>query len=536
MRTCPVCDETVSMDVKICPSCSTDLSLFSAEDAMAADVNAEELKKTILSDGNGHLTDLLKAAEDDSPSPPQPADLAYDDSIECPSCGKSIAEDAAKCPHCGVEFEVEEVFECPMCSTLIDINVNKCPSCGTEFEVEEPEPESPEQVQPVAPAPVEVPKEAPKQEPASFIDRLKKIKEEPTSEPKPAESKKELSFAERMKAMKDEKSDDGASPDAQAPSAVKPKPTSETPKGTDISERLKAIKQNMPAESKPLTPEQKPQVTPQKKPVKPPETSQAPVSDEAEKREAYKELPRYIGDVKKLLLLANEMNIDVSTSKALINKAVTAGKTRDMDNAIRLVKEGKGGLERDIRGIMLTKLRTLETALGLEKKAGKNVQAMEHTLEDIKRSLEVSDFQSASGEMKKLEEVMTKSTTSKLSQVELDSIGQAIKDAESLNLSIADIKAIYEEAKKIATTDSQRSVQLTKQASESLNKMLPSYIASEMRKAKVALREIKMMNVDINAPVNMLKDTNDRVLAGDYCSALGLIKNFKDFVNKASQP
>jgi hypothetical protein len=284
------------------------------------------------------------------------------------------------------------------------------------------------------------------------------------------------------------------------------------------------LKQGLPADAKPAQPEPAKPAQPQPKP--------APADPEEAKKDAYKELPRYIGEVKKLLLLANELSIDVSTSKALINRAVTAGKTRDLDNAIKLVKEGKLGLERDLRATMLTKLRTIETALSLEKKAGKNVAAQEKDIDDVKRSMEASDFESASDTMKRLEQEMTNVSSAKLSEVELDHVANAIADTEALHLNVSEAKALHAEAASVADTDPARSSQLSKQASEVLNRILPNYIAGEMRKAKVTLREIKLMNVDITAPVNILKVANDRVLSGDYCAALGSIREFKEFVNK----
>jgi RNA polymerase subunit RPABC4/transcription elongation factor Spt4 len=579
-RTCPVCDEQVSVDTKVCPSCSTDLSLFSADDSNVDIVDAEELKKTLMSADNDHMSELLQAANNELPPPTktQPVELVYDESVDCPSCGKSISAVAESCPLCGVKFQVEEVFECPMCKALVDINVNKCPGCGTEFEEESsqeivPEPEPVQKTAAPAQKPVEPVRKAPPQpepklEPVSFVDRLKQIKDEPASPPVKPEPKKELSFAERMKAMKNEKPPEEETPQVPvttpAPAPAKtpvPEPATKTkspepaepaplPKkdGGSISDRVKSLRETAPAPQKPApetaqpAPQQDPKIAPQPiaqptvQPTPQPPLHSAPPASEDEKRDGYKELPRYIGEVKKLLLLANELKLDVSTSKAMINKAVTAGKTRDLDNAIKLVKEGKAGLERDIRTAMLTKLRTLETALSLEKKAGKNVSLLEHALDDIKKSMEIADFQIASDEMKKLEEQMLSSSTSKISQVELDTISCALIDAESLHLNVSDAKSLYNAAINAnAQNDAQKSSMLSKQASESLNKLLPSFIASEMRKAKITLREIKMMNVDITAPVNLLKEANDHVLHGDYCAALGSIKKFKDFISKAQE-
>ena len=83
--------------------------------------------------------------------------------------------------------------------------------------------------------------------------------------------------------------------------------------------------------------------------------------------------------------------------------------------------------------------------------------------------------------------------------------------------------------------DDEKASELAKKAGESLTRILPGYIASEMRKAKVTLREIKMMNVDITQPVNILKEANNYVKEGDYCEALSSIKDFKNFVNKSKQ-
>ncbi|MFO7618260.1 MAG: hypothetical protein R6W91_01150, partial [Thermoplasmata archaeon] len=253
------------------------------------------------------------------------------------------------------------------------------------------------------------------------------------------------------------------------------------------------------------------------------------------KTDPFKDLPKYIGEVKRLLILSNEHKIDVSASKAIINKAVTAGKNRDMETAIRLVKEGKLGIERELKAVYLSKIRTMESALGLEKKSGKDVSALEKSLAEAKNSLEANNFQIASDALKNLEEHMMKTSSSKLSEAELGAISFAIQNADFLKLNVAEAKSFYEEAKKAtAQNDAQRSYQFTKQAMDSLNKVLPSYIAGEMRTAKVTLRDIKMMNVDINSPVQMLKEANDHVLHGDYCSALGKIKSFKEFVQKVS--
>lgn len=424
----------------------------------------------------------------------------------------------------------------------MDIHVNKCPSCGAEFEEDTsaplPETPPPEVKEPPKPEPKPAPLPEPKAGPVSFADRLKQIKDEPSSTPPAAsEPKKEMTFAERMKAMKNEPTPvETPKPSPPSPArqeAPAPKPAvqeqKEVPKPQErkegnIADRMKSLKEGIPA-SKPQT-----AATPTHPAPPKPEPSQTATHAQ----EGYKELPHYIGEVKKLLILANELKIDVSTSKALINKAVTAGKTRDLDNAIRLVKEGMSGLERDIRANLLQKTRTLDMALSIDRKSGRDVTALEHSITEIKKSMEASDFQIAYIEIKKVETQISSSPTATMSQVEIEAIGRALSDADYLNLNVSEAKSLYQSAlKAIESNDGKNSTLMSKQAMDSLNRQLPSFIASEMRKAKVTLREIKMMNVDITSPVNQLKEANDYVLQGDYCAALGAIRKFREFVDKA---
>lgn len=562
MRSCPVCEESVPADTKICPSCSTDLSLFPVDESQSADA--------LLADNDSYVADILKQAEaaPSGPAAPPPVDLVYDESVECPACGKQIPADAAKCPHCGAEFEVQEVFECPLCKALVDVSVNKCPSCGAMFE-DEPAPAAQPEPQPAPAAQAAPPprqEEAPAK-PASFVDRLKQIKDEPVSEkPQPAPAqKRDMSFAERMKAMKNGTLADAAAPQqpetrptaqpqpvpapAQEPKA-QPQPatqaeaqpavqaTQQAPqpaKAQSITDRVQSLKQStqqQPAQQPAPQPAvQATQPTPQPAAHIP---TQQPAAPESAK-DGYKELPHHIAEVKKLLLLANELKLDVSTSKALINKAVTAGKNRDLDNAIKLVKEGKAGLERDIRASVAAKLRTLETAIGLEKKAGKDVTGLEASAETIRGAMEVGDLQQAWEMAKSLEDSVAKSASGKLSEVEFETISRAIADAEFLHLNVYEAKTHYEGARKAsAAGNAAGSSQSLKQAMESLNKALPAFIAGEMRKAKVTLREVKMMNVDITAPVAMLKEANDNSLRGDYCAALADVRRFKEFIDRAN--
>jgi hypothetical protein len=496
-RQCPVCDEDVSMDATVCPSCSTDLTLFTPEEASELPTDAEELKSSILSEGDGHMSDLLKVADEDV----LPSTTDSEEVFECPECGTQLPMDATSCVKCGVEFEVEEVFECPLCKTLIDINVEKCPSCNAEFAEES---------------------EGEKEEPAKPQSFTEKVKEgPPTSEPA-----KPLSFAERMK---DKTSESPPTVSEEKPKSfadrIKDK-TSEQPetvtpeKPASFADRMKTLKGDPPIGDS------------GEKPKEDASTVKTPTKSKA--KDDYKELPTLIGEVKKLLALAKEHQIDISKNKLLIAQAVSASKKKDLANAIKMIKQGKTGLEKDLRTSTMGKHRTLTTAASIAKKGGQNVVEIQRVLDNVKKSVDDSDFQAANSELKRVEDMVESlSGTTTITQVKIESISGIIEDALALGVNIAEAKDLYEKATKASEEGNALTVTtLTKEINDKLMKILPRYIANEMRRAKSDLREIKMMNVDISKPVDILKVANNAVKDGDYGSALHSIKEFKDFIEK----
>lgn len=453
--------------------------MFAPEEISELPSDAEELKTTILSEDSEHVSDLLAVADGDVLASETPEDDAFD----CPECGKKVPYDANSCPHCGVEFEIEEVFECPMCNELIDMSTTKCPKCGAEFAEEGED------------VPAEIPGPA---EPMSFADRMKQMKDQPVDAPTAPRPKapdqkidKPMSFADRMRALKD----DGDAPRDKAAPAKPGK--GEAPK-------------------RPL--------------VKTGADAKTP-----SKAASFEELPKLIGHVKRLLSLAKEADIDVTKSKALISQAVSASKKKDLDNAIKIIKEGKMVLEKDLRTLIMGKHRTFNSAVSLAKKGGKDTSSIERILSNIKKSVEANDYSTAMGEVRRAEGLVESlsGASAIITQAEIGSIERTIRDALSMNVNVSKAQDLFEEMKKaVEKKDSDKVNELTREINESLMKILPRFIAKEMRDAKAELREIKMMNVDISKPVEILKQANNSVQDGDYSSALHAIKDFKDFIGK----
>lgn len=400
---------------------------------------------------------------------------------------------------------MEEVFECPMCKKLIDISVNKCPGCGTEFIEEAPatpaQPipkKGPSKPLPEAARQVgSAPQAKPPEKPASFADRMRQMKDTP-QEQKPVQTgpaiaaERPMSFADRMKAMRE-----GGTPSQPAKPGTTTKPTSVG--ATQFASQLTQTKHGV------LT-----------------------------KEEEFKELPRLIGEVRKLLVVAKDCGIDITKSKMLISRAITSSKNKDLASAVKLVKEGKLGLVNDLRTYTMTKHRTLTNTLSLARKGGKDITNIERILENIRKCVGADDYLTALSEMKRAEDMAEGlSGGTALSEVEIDVIARIIEDALLMSINVTEAKGLYEQVRKASEAgDMSKVSSLSKEINDSLMKILPRYIANEMRKAKADLRDIKMMNVDISHPVDILKRANDSVRDGDYGTALHSMKEFKDFLVK----
>ncbi len=533
-RICPVCDESVPLDSKSCPSCKTDLTLFQVDGERVEIGEDVEMVGQI----DGHMGDLMKAANGDPYATQAPQATA--EMFECPECNKLIPEDAAACPNCGVEFADGDVFECPLCKTLVDINTDVCPSCGAEFGEDEVEGTDEVATEPI-PEPVTEP--IPEPEPAkelSFAERMKAMKEggssEPAAvadpvvakEPEPAPAK-ELSFAERMKAMKE-----GKAPDiTHTPEPVKA--PVEEPKAEPVVEESKpqpVVQDNIPAKVEPA-PQAQPQPSPEKSQAPPAKVISA--EDRANLKQKYKELPKLIGEVKRYLAVAKRCEINVSKSRGLINQAVAAGKNKDLETAVRLVEEGKAGIKKIISEHMEEKVQTLKIKVDEAATSGQTSPIIPTSMAKIQEAMSAYDFDTVLTEVEKIDSLLKETVGEDVLDAKsvIRKMGMTMEDAHAMNIEMGEALSLYNEAKKAADKEDWNSAAIfAKQAQDSLNEILPVHINTAMKKAKTSLLEIKMMNIDIAQPVEFLKKANIAMKDRNYPEALHSVKEFKDYLDK----
>ena len=83
----------------------------------------------------------MLAAAKPSPFPGTARELG--EQFLCPVCETLVAADATVCPGCGAEFSEGESleYECPVCKESVPAEADRCPNCGVRFAEGEPESE-----------------------------------------------------------------------------------------------------------------------------------------------------------------------------------------------------------------------------------------------------------------------------------------------------------------------------------------------------------------------------------------------------------
>ncbi len=83
-----------------------------------------------------------------------------------------------------------------------------------------------------------------------------------------------------------------------------------------------------------------------------------------------KELTKCVGDVKPLLAGARQYGINVLEGRKLIDRAIAAGKKRDFENAITLVRQSQVAIEENFNQHIDDLISQIESKMGAIQKAG----------------------------------------------------------------------------------------------------------------------------------------------------------------------
>ncbi|OGS55460.1 MAG: hypothetical protein A3K60_05535 [Euryarchaeota archaeon RBG_19FT_COMBO_56_21] len=548
-KLCPICDSPLQPGSKKCSFCGTDLSIFDIEmepSRTTSEPAPSQPKATLESKIEeilrprpmvttpvapvtpspppakrveqpkpappkvertiSEVVESKRVPEPPKPAPPVIAE-APKEYFECPQCGTAMEITAKSCPKCGVMFAEEgaDSFECPACSSLVPLDAKTCPGCGAVF-VEEEE---------AASAPPPTPWKPPERPVAEVrIPPAKaEVKEPPKAEVEEEAAEKGRGFMGLFKRKKEPEP-------TPSPGKPAPSPTAQAPKAPAPAQKpaeAKVIREVAPA--------------PAPKPPARPAVFEAPGA-----RDKGKDLARMVAEMKPLLAVAREKDVDIGESKLLIDEAAVAGRERQLDKAIELVEKSKTVL----MGKIDAQLGQLVLQLNDETKAarefGGDISRATTYIQELARARSSGDVEAAYVYVEKVQkELMPITGRYNESKKKITSLKQFIANCEVFIVDTKDARRMLVDATKaFDQKDFDKIDALVKQATDSLSKAIPGRMNEEMSKAKYDLIGAKEKNINITPMLTILKSATNLMKSGDYPQAMKEMREFKEMMKKAA--
>ena len=551
-KLCPICDSPLQPGSKKCSFCGTDLSIFdidletpkkapepapSAPPKPSFEARVEEvLSRPQSREAASAVRETPHVAppvvEQPKPQPPAPgpkieapveqepapeptqevmaepqAQIEY---FECPQCGNLVETTATSCPKCGVLFSEEgtDVFECPACNTLVSIDAKSCPGCGAVFveseeeaaaaqsesvsskDLEPPLAEVKAPPKPEKPAPPEKKAEAPPEKKGFFSMFKRGKKEEKPPDEEEAEKEEEKPVVQKK-------------PEPAAP-AAKPLPP---PRPAEVKIREAAP----PARHLPA-----PSVSPAAK-------------------DKGKELARMVAEMKPLLALAREKEVEIGESKQLIDDAAIAGRERQIDKAIDLVQKSKSVLMGKMDSHLGQMITRLNDEIKVAREFGGDISRASTYIQEVARARASGDVEAAYVYVDKVaKELLPITGRYNESRQRLSNLKELIADCEVFIVDTKDARRLLVDATRaFDSKDFDKVESLIKSARDSLYKGIPQRMNEEMKKARDELYEAKKRDVNITPMLTVLKSSTSLMKSGEYGQALREMREFKELMKKA---
>lgn len=559
-KLCPICDSPLQPGSKKCGFCGTDLSIFEIDmepaqkapepvpspperpsihakveevlsrppPAPAARVLKEEpeppratVRPAAASQTQAEPTPVAKEEPIEEPEPTasvapaeeQKADAevqAAAEFFECPQCGANVEITANSCPKCGVLFAEEgaDMFQCPACNTLVSVDAKSCPGCGAMFV--EPEAAAPEVREPAKPL------AAPKPEVSPPIEEARSSPEAPEKAEEKAPVLKGL-FGKFKLGRKEKPAE---------PERKEEVPRTPEPEAPAVSERRLATR------AKPAPPASEVNA-PQAAPVAPAaEVREAPAAPAM--KDKGKELARMVAEMKPLLALAREREVEIGESKDLIDEAALAGRERQLDKAIELVQESKVVLMEKIDSHLGQVIGRLNEDIKVAREFGGDISRAATFMQELARARSSRDIEAAFVYVDKVEKELAPITGRyNESKKKVAGAKQFIADCEMFLVDTKDARRLLVEANKaLEAKDFDKLDAHLKGINDSLYKAIPARMNEEMAKAREDLLDAKVKGVNITPMLTVLKSATSLMKSGDYTQAIREMREFKTMMKK----
>ena len=263
------------------------------------------------------------------------------------------------------------------------------------------------------------------------------------------------------------------------------------------------------------------------------ESRRSPPEESIDRGSLVKELPRLVNEVKPLLLTAKKVGVDIGDEKELINEAIAHGKRRDVEAAVRLIRQARSQLEFAFKSQIAKRIEGVLVEAERAKATGAEVGAILNLCASATHAVEARDYATAADKVRAAkEEFDARSGGYSKARQELSTVRNLVADAKKLGMSLRDVDSYVSRGEAAMNAKNyDQAAGLAVQARQALLKTLPEVLQKEMRKARNALLDMKVRGGDLTKPVGLLKQASIHLKREEYADAARFVRLFRDEVS-----
>ncbi|MDD1772982.1 MAG: zinc ribbon domain-containing protein [Methanomassiliicoccales archaeon] len=248
-----------------------------------------------------------------------------------------------------------------------------------------------------------------------------------------------------------------------------------------------------------------------------------------DQEELRQEFPLLVAEVKPLLIISKDYEVEVGEGRRLIDKAVRAGKQRDLAKAVQMVKEAGTSIKAALEIRMESDLRNLERLAEVTQRSGVDPGEIKEAIATMVKMREVGDIEGVLQAATKGRKAADRLAGKYMEATDMTmALSHIIEVCDRFYLDVREARRMLREAEDAGEKGDWNMMGiLARKGREQLVKTLPEASKTEMRKAKNQLLDAKAEGKDVRGLVKILKDAGVAMNRERFDQALDLLSDFK---------
>ncbi len=246
--------------------------------------------------------------------------------------------------------------------------------------------------------------------------------------------------------------------------------------------------------------------------------------------ELRQEFPLLVTEVKPLLMLSKDYAVEVGEGRRLIDKAVHAGKQRDLAKAVQMVKEARSSIKAALEARVDGDIHNLKRLAEVTARSGNDPTEINESISALLKLREEGDFEGALQSAARGRKAAERSSGKYLEANDMtESLAHLIEVCDHFYLDVREAKRMLREAQDAGEHGDWGMMGiLARKGREQLSRGLPEATRTEMHKAKNQLLDAKAEGKDVHTLVKVMKDAGVAMNRERFDQALGMLSDFKE--------